>query len=382
MGFTNRTNPYQANAFTSNPPTGSIVPFTSNVAFTGFISGPASYGFSVSSYEAAGKAYLVFNRMYGAVLPLSMDYHTGDGSAVAGVDYTAVSGTLNWAAFDIAAKVVQVPLLRTTKIINQSFNFFVGQVYVTGSFFHSGAYYFKGGNLNPFPGSSYAGGPGQFPVSFPVTIIRPTNGEADFVGSAYQVLRPGGTSTLTVQVQRFNGFRGAATVNFHTTDGTAIAGIAYTAISGTLSWADGEGGTKNIVITIKNGGAGSQSFTVTIDTPTGGIVIGSIPVATVTIVAAAPNPTPVAGGSIPNQLVDEVAPYTDSFRWNHPLLTDEFFGFFRSNLLYQGMLGQKIGTVIGFSGGTAGNGGGTDPTDGPGPLTQPFGKFKYQGYVN
>ena len=38
------------------------------------------------------------------------------------------------------------------------------------------------------------------------------------------------------------GFTGAVSVNYSTGAGTAVDGEDYTAVSGTLNWADGEGG--------------------------------------------------------------------------------------------------------------------------------------------
>lgn len=366
-----------AYGFVNNPPNGIIQPLPYNQPFTGYISTPGSYGFAVQCFEINGKAYLVFYRMYGAIASISMDFNTSNGTAVAGTDYTATSGTITWVQGDVSPKVVIVPLLQTTKIINQFFNFNITGAYITGSFFHSGVYIFKGGNINPFPGPSFG-----INYSFPVTIVRPGNGQADFVGTPYSVTRPVTTTTVTVQAQRFNGFRGAVSVDFHTTDGTAVAGVDYTAASGTLSWADGEGGTKDIVITILSAGAGTTDFTVTIDTPTGGITIGPTNVATVNIVPAAPPPNPTPGGSIPQQLTDEVGPYPGSFLYISSQLVDEVgFGTFRNNLLYAGMLGQKIGTVIGFNGGTGSFGNGTDPSDLGQPQINNALPLKYQGLV-
>jgi len=361
--------------FPNNPPTGTVSFTNAKSIITGFISTPASYGVAVQCYEVGGSAYLVFNRMYGVTANISMDYSTSDGTAVAGVDYTAVSGTISWIAGDATAKVVRVPLLTTNKTINQFFNFHVNGAYITGSLFHSGIYIFLGGNINPFPGPDYG-----LNYTFPITIVRPGHGQADMVGTPYSVQRPVTTTTVTVQAQRFNSFRSAVSVNFHTTDGTATAGVDYTAASGTLNWADGEGGTKNMVITILNGGAGTMDFTVTIDTPTGGITIGGTPTATVNIVAAAPPPNPTPAGSVPDQLTDELAPYPNSFFFANNILADDILAFIRNNLLYQGMLTQKIGTVIGFGPAVGSFGQGTDATD-QGQTLNAVIPLKYQGLV-
>ena len=184
-------------------------------------------------------------------------------------------------------------------MVNEYFNFNITGVHVGAGLFPSVYIFQGGGSILPFPGPLYS-----LTDSFQVTIIRQTNGQLNFAGTPYSVQRPGGTTTVTLQVNRVYGFKGAVGCSFHTTDGTAIAGVAYTAQSGTLSWAANEGGPKSITITILNGGAGTQSFTVTIDTPTGGVTIGSTNIATVNIVAAAPPANPTSPGGIPNQVVD------------------------------------------------------------------------------
>jgi photosystem II stability/assembly factor-like uncharacterized protein len=290
--------PIALNGFASNPPQGGIVPFNGTDVITGFISTPASYGVSVLAYEVQGRAYLQFNRMYGNRSELRLHYSTSDGTAVAGVDYTATSGVLIWADGDISPKAFQVPLLATSSIVNKSFNVTV-TCFIGNSLFPS-VYIFQGGNYTTFPSGPFS----TQGFTFPVTIVRQGNGSISFVGTPYSVARPGGTTTVVLQVQRTVGFKGAIGCSFHTTNGTAIAGVAYTAQTGTLSFANGDAGPKSITITILSGGSGTQSFTVTIDTPTGGVVIGSTPTATVNIVAAGPPPNPVPTGSVPNQIVD------------------------------------------------------------------------------
>ena len=39
-----------------------------------------------------------------------MDYATSDGTATAGADYTAASGTLSWPAGDLGERTISVPL--------------------------------------------------------------------------------------------------------------------------------------------------------------------------------------------------------------------------------------------------------------------------------
>lgn len=385
MSYSSKTAPYTANGFISNPPNGVITQFTSNVRLTGFLASSGSFGVQVTAFEANGRAYVALYRMYGAIGAVQAFYHTSDGTAVAGVDYTSVSGSVTWAEGEIAPKIIQIPLLVTSSITSAFFNFHIDSFGIVGALVQN-LYTYTGGSLTPFPGPSYTSGAS----SFTVNIVRQGRGTLNFVGTPYSVQRPGGTTTVTLQVQRFNGFKGAVGCSFHTTDGTAIAGVAYTAQTGTLSWADGEGGTKNIVITILNGGAGTQSFTVTIDTPTGAVTIGPINVATVDIVAAAPPANPTPGGSIPQQLMPDVMPTDDSddaeigsgsLVWSGKYFDDPAAIYWRNNICFDGVLNNKIGSFIGFGGGTDSFGGGTDFVDGTDlydPLIVPG---KYQGLV-
>lgn len=393
MPFSNKTSPYTVNAFTEDPPKGGITQILTTVEFGGFFATSGSFGVPVQCYEASGKAYIAVMRMYGAKyrgLKFEVRWHTTNGTAIAGVDYVASSGGLIWQDYEIDTKYIIVPLIQTTDTTSKFFNIVIDGVFVYPDPFGTNGQvlyiYSGGGSIYPYPGPSYF-----HTQTFPVTIIRQGRGTLNFVGTPYSVQRPGGTTTVTLQVQRFNGFKGIVGCSFHTTDGTAIAGVAYTAQTGTLSWANGEGGTKNIVITILSGGAGTQSFTVTIDTPTGGVTIGSISVATVNITAGAPPANPVAGGSIPNQLFADFLPTDESadavdgpgslFMPMRYLSSDTPFSYRMNNITFNGALANKIGTSIGFGGGTDSFGGGTDFSDGTeffDPLTN---AKKYQGLI-
>jgi len=391
--FSNKTSPYTVNAFTENPPKGAITQILTNVEYGGVFATSGSFGAPVQCYEAAGKAYIAIMRMYGAKyrgLKFEVRWHTTDGTAVAGVDYVASSGGLIWQDYEITTKYAEIPLIQTSDTTSKYFNVVIDGVFVYPDPFGTNGFalyiYSGGGNINPYPGPSYF-----HTQTFQVNIIRQGRGTLNFVGTPYSVQRPGGTTTVTLQVQRFSGFKGIVGCSFHTTDGTAIAGVAYTAQTGTLSWADGEGGTKNIVITILSGGAGTQSFTVTIDTPTGGVTIGATPTATVNITAGAPPANPVAGGSVPNQLFADFLPTDESaeavvgpgslFMPMRYLADDTPFSYWMNNITFNGALANKIGSSIGFGGAVDSFGGGTDFSDGT-PFYDPLTNVnRYQGLV-
>lgn len=110
-------------------------------------------------------------------------------------------------------------------------------------------------------------------------------GTLRFVSAAYSALENAGA--VTVQVARLPGVSGAVSVNFATGGGagTAVPGTDYTATSGTLNWADGEGGVKSITIPLINNSvaAAAKTFRVALSAAAGGAVIGSVGETLVTI---------------------------------------------------------------------------------------------------
>ncbi len=67
---------------------------------------------------------------------------------------------------------------------------------------------------------------------------------------------------VTVMVDRGGSNSGTASVQYATVDGTATQGKDYTAVNGTLSWADGETASKSIFVPVSSKGAGDKSFSV------------------------------------------------------------------------------------------------------------------------
>ena len=79
-----------------------------NVGRLGFI------GNGVVVAESAGGASVILRRTGGIQGAVSVDYATRDGSAVAGSDYTATSGTLTWAAGDDVERTIDIPIVDET----------------------------------------------------------------------------------------------------------------------------------------------------------------------------------------------------------------------------------------------------------------------------
>lgn len=89
--------------------------------------------------------------------------------------------------------------------------------------------------------------PGPGTVSFAATNLVSVSESADAVN---------------LTVARNGGAAGPATVDFGVTGGSATAGSDYTLLSGTLSWADGEGGPKIFTIDLANDSSAEPSETI------------------------------------------------------------------------------------------------------------------------
>lgn len=77
-----------------------------------------------------------------------------------------------------------------------------------------------------------------------------------------------GATVASVQVSRVGGTAQSISVNYATSNGTATAGVDYTASSGTLTWAANDATPKTINVPIvANTGAASRTFSVTLSNP-------------------------------------------------------------------------------------------------------------------
>jgi len=149
---------------------------------------------------------------------VTVSYATANGTATAGSDYTAASGTLTFAAGE-TEKLITLTILGDTTVESDE------TLLV---------------NLSAASGATLADGSGQVLIrnddSAPPPPPLPTLSIAD--GSANE--GNSGSATIQVRVTLSAASSTAVTVSYATANGTATSGSDYTAASGTLTFAPGE----------------------------------------------------------------------------------------------------------------------------------------------
>jgi glucose/arabinose dehydrogenase/ribosomal protein L35AE/L33A len=224
---------------------------------------PGSLQLSNEAYtvnENGGTATITVTRTGGSDGAVSVNYSTSNGSATSGSDYTATTGTLNFAAGELS-KTFTIPITNDTAVESSE------TLNVTLS--------------NPTGGATLGSQiTGVLTITDDDVATQP--GSLRFSNSSYSLAENGGT--LTVTVTRTGGTSGAVSVNYATTNGTATAGSDYTAASGTLSFANGETSkTFTIAVTDDSAVEASETVNLTLTNPTGGATLGSPATATFTI---------------------------------------------------------------------------------------------------
>ena len=219
----------------------------------------SGFKFSNGSYTASesGSKVITITRTMSTTAQSVTFKTSGNGTAAAGVDYTAVTTTVNF-AIGQTSKTVNVPILSDTIVErNESVNLTL---------------------------SSPTGGGTLAAQSRSVLFItdNDSNGTIQFKAASYSVSESGPTATITVT--RTGGSYGAVGVRYATTNNTATSGSDYTNSTGTLSFAQGEN-SKTFTIPIVNDSSveGTESLNLTLSNPTGGAVLGQIRRAVLTI---------------------------------------------------------------------------------------------------
>jgi choice-of-anchor B domain-containing protein len=159
---------------------------------------------------------------------------------------------------------------------------------------------------------------GLFVLEDRTVTLAQSAGQIGFVGTASDVTEGGGVAT--VRVQRTGGFAGVVTVDYATSDLSASAGTEYTAVSGTLTWADGELSAQQFTVPIVDDTLPepAETFRIVLSNPSGGATIDGSTTFDVTIIESDIVPPPVGrisgGGAIDLAWLTLLATLTAVFR--------------------------------------------------------------------
>jgi hypothetical protein len=176
-----------------------------------------------------------------------------------GVDFLAPNGTANgpysgnltWADGDSSDRLITVPIVNDTLAEDSNFEYFQFNI-------HSAT----GASIGPVGNTK-----GNESLDNCYILDDDNVGQAEFRAHTATVTESAGS--ITLPVQRLNSFAGNLTVNYTTQSQTAAAGQDFTAVSGTLTWTNGDTADKQIVVPILSDNLveGGETFTVTLTAP-------------------------------------------------------------------------------------------------------------------
>jgi CSLREA domain-containing protein len=171
---------------------------------------------------------------------VTVDYSTVNGSAVAGSDYTASSGTVTFAP-GVTSQVIDIPIIGdTVSETNETFGVVLSAP------------------TNATIAASNATG----------TIINDDAGPSVSIDNVSQAEGNSGSSNFAFTVSLSQASEQAVTVSYATSDGSAIAGSDYTATSGTVTFAPGvTSQTINVPVSGDTTKEASETFTVSLSSP-------------------------------------------------------------------------------------------------------------------
>ena len=199
--------------------------------------------------ETSGFVSLNVSRLYGINSTTTVHYATTNGTALANVNYYATSGTLTFNPGE-SVKSIIVPLIYDTNVT---------------------------GDLTFTVGLASPSAPAQLiPPSFTTVVVQDAEAGLSFTNANMSVLKNAGSAVITVVCSNpgvepviVDSNTIPLSVNYATSDGTAVAGQNYLATSGTLIFTNGLA-TNTFIVPIINDGnvTGNRTFNVTLSNPT------------------------------------------------------------------------------------------------------------------
>jgi hypothetical protein len=205
---------------------------------------------------------------------VTVNYATADGTATAGSDYTAGSGTLTFAAGQVTKTVAVTVSGDTTVEANETFVV----------------------NLSAASGATIADAQAQGTITND-DVAPPPPLPTLSINDATVTEGNAGTVAATFTVTLSAVAASAVTVTYATADGTATAGSDYATATGTLTFAPGDT-TKTVTINV-NGDTtveSNETFTVGLSAPAGATIAKASGAGTVTNDDVAPPPGGGGGG--------------------------------------------------------------------------------------
>ena len=213
--------------------------------------------------EDGGSISIPVSRTGGSAGAVSVQFATGGGTATAGSDYTAVTQTVSWSdgqsnTQNIVIPIIDRQLTSGSKTVNLTLS-------------------------SPTGGAALIS-PSTAVLTILITTTTPRRLPSSSARAAtFSVNENGGS--ISIPVSRTGGSTGAVSVQFTTGGGTATAGTDYTAVTQTVSFADGQSNTQDISIPILDPHltTGSKTLNITLSSPLGGATLGTPSTAVLTI---------------------------------------------------------------------------------------------------
>ena len=242
----------------SNPTGGAAIIGTNPVPLI-ILDDDVAFSFSTPAYsvdEGDGEVTLTVRRENGSNGVASVSYRTSDGVAKNGLDYLGVTNTLVFTHGE-TFKTFSIRILEDSLV--EGDEFFLVTLF------------------NPSPGTQLIN-----PTNAVVTI---TDNDSSLSLSAAEYTVDEGGTNVVISVVRTNSSSGMVSVNFATSNATALAGSDYIGTNLTLIFMPGET-LKTVIIPIVDDlfAEGDETFTVRLTNPSAGTVLGSPTIGTVTII--------------------------------------------------------------------------------------------------
>ena len=209
---------------------------------------------TASANETDGTVTITLTRTDGSDGEVSVDYTTVDGTAVAGQDYNAASGTVTFADGQTTADVV-ISLIDDADIESaEAFSLSISNA-VGGATL--GAVVSQ--EISLTSDDVFIPQPGVIAIGSATASANETDG------------------TVTITLTRTDGSDGEVSVDYTTVDGTAVAGQDYNAASGTVTFVDGQT-TADVVISLIDDAdiESAEAFSLSISNAVGGATLGAV----------------------------------------------------------------------------------------------------------